>query len=117
MIGHGNAPWGHNEVNWNGVLKSETWNTDFQYISYYKSLQNTMPSMGDRVKEFMGKGVSDSNQNQSRLCTTHLHQNLKIRSSSFKNLRMGAKNISQVSNCNPLHHSTCIQLLITNLSE
>ena len=52
----------------------------FHITSHYKIHH----AMGDRVKEFMGKGVSDSNQKQSRLCTTHLHQNLKIRSSSFK---------------------------------
>jgi hypothetical protein len=40
--------------------------------SSYTEQNYTMSSMGDRLKEFMGKGVSDSG-----LTTSHLHQHIK----------------------------------------
>ena len=49
-----------------------------QYSPSSHTEQNyTMSSMGDRVKEFMGKGVSDSEKNQYGLTTSHLHQHTK----------------------------------------
>ena len=49
-----------------------------QYSPSSHTEQNyTMSSMGDRVKEFMRKGVSDSEKNQYGLTTSHLHQHTK----------------------------------------
>ena len=49
-----------------------------QYSPSSHTEQNyTVSSMGDRVKEFMRKGVSDSEKNQYGLTTSHLHQHTK----------------------------------------
>jgi hypothetical protein len=61
-------------------LKHERMVSDatIQYSPSSHTEQNyTMSSMGDRVKEFMRKGVSDSEKNQYGLTTSHLHQHIK----------------------------------------
>ena len=68
MIGHGDAPWESGLVHWKEVLTSETLNV---------AKLTTMYFIGDRVKECMGKGVSDSEKNHYGLTTSHLHQHIK----------------------------------------
>ena len=66
-------------------MGSDIWNKEewllikvLTLIEYFKTQPKyTMYSMEDRVKEFMGKGVSDSEKNQYGLTTSHLHQHIK----------------------------------------
>ena len=48
-----------------------------QYYKDKTQQKYNMSFMGDRVKEFMGKGFSDSEKNRYGLKTTHLHQHIK----------------------------------------